>query len=376
MPSATISSEKIVYGFLRGTKNISLSVTDDAVGQITVINNTGNPQVYDFQIMRKKGAVSFGGQQGDTDFVIYVRAGSLTYSYDNDDFIIESQRTISNGAVTESGAGITKLPEATIATSVAGGNDVISATDSHKIAKLYGTPGSGTVQWFHADAQHSKYYDPVFGNYYDFVGVENSTQQNRQNYALVVQPQLDTYPIEWEAMSASQKSQYAYNLVNFSFLTNGISANGAGGITMATSASMYFTMINKKITWDGTSWNAGIDNADVIPSYNVVDSSFNTFIAASAGVPDQGINGILNLGIGTGTGKMDVQIVASDGNLGFYGTTPIPRRTAANVGAGGSRVGTTGNAVTDGSTFDGGIAGQNYTIGQIVRALKQLGLLS
>lgn len=65
---------------------------------------------------------------------------------------------------------------------------------------------------------------------------------------------------------------------------------------------------------------------------------------------------------------------ASTVPLGFYGATPV------------SQPGSTGNthtpcagattAIYVNTTFDGGVTGNNYTIGDIVLALKDLGLIA
>jgi hypothetical protein len=69
--------------------------------------------------------------------------------------------------------------------------------------------------------------------------------------------------------------------------------------------------------------------------------------------------------------------VALTGGLAAWGATlPAVQPTAAAVTAGFSA--STGTAVVSGSTFTGGVSGQTtaYTIGDIVVALKQQGLLA
>jgi len=60
--------------------------------------------------------------------------------------------------------------------------------------------------------------------------------------------------------------------------------------------------------------------------------------------------------------------VRLSGYVGFYGTTPIAQQTTAVGGA--SFTQNSGTAVNDASTFDG------YTIGQIVKALRNLGIVA
>ena len=59
---------------------------------------------------------------------------------------------------------------------------------------------------------------------------------------------------------------------------------------------------------------------------------------------------------------------ASSSLIGFYGVTPVVQPTTGVTGA--TRIGGGGNAVTDTDTFDG------YTIGQIVKALRNIGVLA
>ncbi|MFZ9272090.1 MAG: hypothetical protein ACO24B_01600 [Ilumatobacteraceae bacterium] len=76
--------------------------------------------------------------------------------------------------------------------------------------------------------------------------------------------------------------------------------------------------------------------------------------------------GQLNLA-STGTTR-GIQIESSGGRLGFYGTTPISRPTTGSASA--TFTANTGTAVNDASTFDG------YTLKQIVKALRDFGLLA
>ena len=266
--------------------------------------------------------------------------------------------------------------ETTIASLVNGGGEIASTSDTGKLALLYGTPGSGTVQWFHADDRYSRFFVSGYG-YTDFVGDLDLVTPGRRSWTITMAPTsaFFTDGTTWNALTNTQRIDYVSGVNNGT--QPGFTVDGLSGNVNATVYAEYqITLLNKFYSRIGGVITPGADNDNTIPAFKVVDSSINVFISAQGGVPDQNINGTLDLGTGTGGGKMDVKIVASDGNLGFYGTTPIPRRTAANVGAGGSRVGTTGNTVTDAATFDGGLGGNAYTIGQIVRALKQYGLLA
>jgi hypothetical protein len=67
------------------------------------------------------------------------------------------------------------------------------------------------------------------------------------------------------------------------------------------------------------------------------------------------------------TGNAGIGNAGTD-TIGFYGATKIVRPTTAITGA--TTVAGTGTAVTEDSTFDG------YTIAQVVKALRNLGLLT
>ena len=59
--------------------------------------------------------------------------------------------------------------------------------------------------------------------------------------------------------------------------------------------------------------------------------------------------------------------------IGFYNATPAIRQSANGVTTGFTAG--AGTAVVDASTFTGNVAGGAYTIGDIVAALKTLGLI-
>jgi hypothetical protein len=78
----------------------------------------------------------------------------------------------------------------------------------------------------------------------------------------------------------------------------------------------------------------------------------------------------------TGDGSPEGEIVGrSGGKLGFYGlATPIVKPTAA-ADATGFTAGS-GTAAKDDSTFTGASGSTAYTVGDIVTALKALGLIT
>lgn len=67
------------------------------------------------------------------------------------------------------------------------------------------------------------------------------------------------------------------------------------------------------------------------------------------------------------TGNTGIGNAGTD-TIGFYGATKIVRPTTAITGA--TAVAGSGTAVTEDSTFDG------YTVAQVVKALRNLGLLA
>jgi hypothetical protein len=70
---------------------------------------------------------------------------------------------------------------------------------------------------------------------------------------------------------------------------------------------------------------------------------------------------------GTGTLR-DIHVGVSGNKIGFFGTTAIAQPTTGSAAA--TFVANSGVAVTDASTFDG------YTLGQVVKALRNYGLLT
>lgn len=61
--------------------------------------------------------------------------------------------------------------------------------------------------------------------------------------------------------------------------------------------------------------------------------------------------------------------------LGFYGATPIVQPASPSNITGTASAGAT-TAIYVNTTFNGGITGTNYTVGDIVAALKNLGLIA
>ncbi len=90
-------------------------------------------------------------------------------------------------------------------------------------------------------------------------------------------------------------------------------------------------------------------------------------LTSSAGAVNVNADGRIDLN------SNDVVVGNSGGSIGFYGLTPVPQHNTngeITVGDAGE-----GAAVLIDTTFTGGLGNEGYTIGDIVRALKNLGLL-
>jgi hypothetical protein len=84
-----------------------------------------------------------------------------------------------------------------------------------------------------------------------------------------------------------------------------------------------------------------------------------------------------NVGIGMASPGHRLDVTGSarfNGNLGFYNATPVaqPNTTGTTTGFTAG----TGTAVNDASTFTGGVGTRAYRISDIVKALKDLGLIA
>ena len=70
----------------------------------------------------------------------------------------------------------------------------------------------------------------------------------------------------------------------------------------------------------------------------------------------------------------DVLVGNAGGSIGFYGKTPVSQHDTTNQTVGFTQ--NEGTEVRETSTFTGGDGNLAYTIGDIVRALKNVGLLT
>jgi hypothetical protein len=79
-----------------------------------------------------------------------------------------------------------------------------------------------------------------------------------------------------------------------------------------------------------------------------------------------------NIAVGTTTGtKFGTSALQK---LGFYNTTPVVQQAATATATGFTAA--TGTAVLSQSTFTGNVGSAAYTLGDVVKALKNLGLMA
>ena len=74
-------------------------------------------------------------------------------------------------------------------------------------------------------------------------------------------------------------------------------------------------------------------------------------------------------------GSNTVNVGNATGKIGFYATTPIAQHSSVTTSSAGFTSGG-GTAVNDGSTFTGDTGSVAYHISDIVKALKNLGLIT
>ena len=130
----------------------------------------------------------------------------------------------------------------------------------------------------------------------------------------------------------------------------GLSQNSFNIVSGATSNGMLFN--DRSSNWFKWSNSAGSLDSDV------------DMKLTSTGL-------LLGTGIGATAVGAKLHVIGStllDGNLGVFGATPIAQPTTAHAAA--TVLGGVGASVLDDDQFDG------YTVAQVVRALKDLGILA
>jgi hypothetical protein len=175
-------------------------------------------------------------------------------------------------------------------------------------------------------------------------------------------------------LHTTEQLRLAYDSNNFTKFTVGsggtltiqaLSTNGATASIINFSNTYVQFSTGGNISSQGT-WFPYSDGNNYISATSTIfrDSTNTTFLTLS-NTSATYIDGV-NMAFGTTTGtKIGT---ATTQKIGFYNATPIVQVTTAV--AAGTFVANTGTAVNDASTFDG------YTLKQIVKALRNLGLLA
>jgi hypothetical protein len=90
--------------------------------------------------------------------------------------------------------------------------------------------------------------------------------------------------------------------------------------------------------------------------------------------PVRSQNGFQTVSVNSTTGAVSTTMTLSASLVGFYGVTPVaqPSTTGTTTGFTAGA----GTAVLSDSTFTGNTGTAAYTIGDVVKALKDLGLLA
>ena len=125
--------------------------------------------------------------------------------------------------------------------------------------------------------------------------------------------------------------------------------------------------INLKISYGGGTGKLIIDQFGQGEIANFTNATFN-LTGGNMSVSD-GKNIVTGTTTGTKIGTSATQ------KIGFYNATPVGQQNTAGTTT-GYTANASANTVYSGSTFTGGIGTTAYTLTDIVRALKTLGLLA
>jgi hypothetical protein len=172
------------------------------------------------------------------------------------------------------------------------------------------------------------------------------------------------------------------NTLNHTSPSGGFSTYGAylwvgnqGGNVSGTN-----TNVGLYIAGNGGTAAGGVVNNYAIYSASAAPSVFTGPLTGTLGLTISGgpvnlnVSSNSNVAIGTGTSTGVVAIGGNAAKVGFFGATAVGQPTAT----GDAHVLGTGNGagVFASTTFDGSLGSLGYTIGDVVRALKSLGLLA
>lgn len=126
---------------------------------------------------------------------------------------------------------------------------------------------------------------------------------------------------------------------------------------------------------DGNKIIALQDNPSAFRAYNVYDSSYTNF--EYLGIDWQATANVCKVStVAGGTGVLRGMILGAlaANPIGFFGATPVVQPTTTGTTAGFTQG--TGTIAMSVSTYTGNIGTTAYTIGDIVNALKKLGLMA
>ena len=157
---------------------------------------------------------------------------------------------------------------------------------------------------------------------------------------------------EYRTYNASNVLSFAYG-----FLNSGVAA-AAAHVLVGESGAAPNPITELNIGSDATATSFTDINFDIqgVTEYNMTAAAFT-------------LSDANNIVVGTGTGTQYGTAAAQ--KLGKWGATPIVQPSSTGQTA-GSTVGV-GNNVNDDSTFTGGVGATAYTIGDIVKHLKNAG---
>ena len=148
---------------------------------------------------------------------------------------------------------------------------------------------------------------------------------------------------------------------------NGRSPNGGGGSVTMTGGTAVGSGTGGSFTLSSGSASSGTSGAfNFLVGASTTGSGGSMQLLAGYGAAASG-----SIRIGSDSNDSLIRVtetLAGVGQVGFFGVTPVAQPTTATAAA--TFVANSGTAVNDASTFDG------YTIGKVVKALRNLGLLT
>ena len=152
----------------------------------------------------------------------------------------------------------------------------------------------------------------------------------------------------------------------------------AGANTLAFGGTLTSASWLTNVNFAGSPTGIALNLQGVTAAFNATPHSYGVITAGFNNSTDATWSGNLFLYAGdhTGTNRLGVQVQSNSSValLGFYGATPVVKpATTGNTTT--TAAGSTTNVFTD-TTFPGASGSTDYTVGDIVTALKALGLLT